>query len=187
MKSYFEQEEWYRDFLADDEHVLWTGKTERAFAFYPIYLFVIPFMCVWCGGVITATVSILKEVIQGGENPLSLLFMLPFWAGGSFFVYMLLIRPVIRRKNTRYAVTNKRVMEYYKGSFNALFIGSHTPVSISGISKRGTGTVTVGYQNGPYNSNLSLKIPVLNNGIIEITDVAEPRKVYDLIVSQGET
>lgn len=187
MQSYFEQEDWYRDFLTADEHVLWTGKSERLFHFYPIYLFLIPFMTAWFGGVITATVTIFMDAIRGEDSPFFLLILVPFWAGGSFFIYMLFIRPIRLRKYTRYAVTNKRVMEYYRGSFNAVYIGSFTPIRISKTSRGGTGTITVGYQSSQYSSGQSLTIPVQNNGIIEITDVAEPQKVYNLIVSQGET
>ena len=184
MQSHFEQEEWYRDFLTADEHVVWSRKSERLFSFSPAYLFFIPFMTIWCGGVIMATVSLLMEAVRGEASPFALLFMVPFWAAGAYFIYILFIRPVMIRKHTRYAVTNKRVMEYYRGSFNAVLIGSYTPVMISETSKRGTGTVTVGGQGNLYYAGLSLNAPWYNPGMIEIIDVTEPRKVYNLIVSQ---
>ena len=187
MKSYFDREEWYREFLTADEQVKWTGKAERIFAFYPIYLFLIPFMCVWCGGVIYGTVTQLIDLTHGEGNLFFLLFLTPFWAGGAFFVYVIFIMPVRRRKYTRYAVTNRRVMEYYRGSFNAVFIGSFTPVRLSETSRRGTGTITVGYRSDSDNAGASIRMPWQYSGAIEITDVAEPHMVYNLIVTQDGT
>ncbi len=175
---------WYRNYLNPGEYVKWSGKSEMKAGFNPVYLFLVPFFTVWCGGVIFGTISIFMQVIYEGESPFFLIFMIPFWAGGIFFVYTLFILPFKLRKYTIYAVTNKKVMQYYRGKIRFINLEPLPLIQMSVINKYGYGSITVG---GTYNasdySNFFPMLPGQNQGSIVISNIKEPAKVYNLILS----
>lgn len=176
---------WCREYLTAGEYIKWSGKSEKKAGFHPIYLFLIPFMTIWCGGVVTATFGLLREVLSGDESYLSLLFMIPFWAAGIFFIFFLFIMPHRLRKYTKYAVTNKKVIEYYRGKVKFINLDPLPLVQMSVMNKRGYGSVTIG---GTYDTeDHSGSFPVLpgqNQGSIVISNIKDPAKVYNLIISK---
>ena len=193
MSDYYS--EWtavWSDYLIPGEYVKWTGQPARRIRFQPIYLFIIPFTFVWCGGVIGAAAASVMNYIEGEGGIVEILFNLPFFAGGAFFIYVLYILPLMRRRQTRYAVTNMRVMEYFRGKINTVSIEPHTPVMISAVSKRGTASVTVG---APYDDpreqakrpgELVRDMSNLTPGIITMMDIPEAERVYRLIMHRDE-
>ncbi|MBO4869397.1 MAG: hypothetical protein J5585_06755 [Clostridia bacterium] len=175
---------WYREYLSVGEYVKWSGKSEKKTGFNPTYLFLIPFMTVWCGGVIMATVSLILQAASGEGSYLFLLFMIPFWAGGTFFVYTLFIQPYLLRKYTKYAVTNKKVIQYYRGKAKFINLDPLPLIQMSVMNKYGYGSVSVG---GTYNvsdhSNFFPMLPGQNQGSIVISNVKDPAKVYNIITN----
>ena len=187
MKEQYDYQDWIRSSLSPGETVRWTGRPGKRIGFQPAYMFFIPFMTVWCGGVFCATVAEILSVIDGEGELFPLFFLIPFWAGGAFFIYILFIRPLMRRRLTRYAVTDMRVLEYYRGTVNEVPIEPHTPIMMSPVSKRGTATVTVGasYDDprlgvgsfGTFHPEQTEVTP----GMIIMRDIDEPARVYSLI------
>ena len=190
MKDKSAQESWFREYLLPGETVRWTGRPGKRIGFQPIYLFFGPFMTVWCGGVISATVAEILNFIDGNGELFLLFFFIPFWAGGAFFVYILFILPLMRRKLTRYAVTDMRVLEYYRGTVNSVSIEPHTSIMMTKVSKHGTASVTVGAsyddprmqvrQLGTFHPEQLYGTP----GMITMRDIDEPAKVYSLITNR---
>ncbi len=185
MGDYFDQADWYRQYLSDGENVRWTGKPEMKIGFQPIYLFLIPFFTVWFGGVLTATVSSIAGAVNGESDLFMLFFMIPFWAGGGFFVYMLFILPYLQRKHTRYAVTDKKVVEEFRGKVKMINLDPTPLIQLSVINKRGCGSISIG---GTYNAagyaTTFFSSPWQNQGSIVIMNIKEPAKVYDLLTDK---
>lgn len=175
---------WYRNYLNPGEYVKWSGKSEMKAGFNPIYLFLVPFFTVWCGGVIFGTVSTLIAAIQGEAEWFGLIFMIPFWAGGTFFIYYLFVLPYMLRKHTRYAVTNKKIIQKYKSKVKFISLDPMPQIQMSVINKYGYGSITVGgtYETSDY-SNFFPMLPGQNQGSIIISNIKEPAKVYNLILS----
>lgn len=180
-QDYFE-DLWYRNYLIPGEYVKWNGKSERKTGFNPLYLFLIPFFTIWWSGVITATIALTEQAFSGETSFFDLVFMIPFWAGGSFFIYALFILPYVLKKKTMYAVTNKKVMQYYRGKVRFINLDPMPLIQMSVINEHGYGSITIG---GTYNasdySNYFPMIPGQNQGSIVISNIKDPTKVYQLI------
>ena len=187
MKEQYDYQDWIRSSLSPGETVRWTGRPGKRPGLQPIYLFFIPFMTFWCGGVIFATVAEILSCIKGEGEPFLLLFFIPFWCGGAFFIYILFVHPLMRWRLTRYAVTDMRVLEYYRGTVNSVPIEPHTPIMTSPVSKRGTATVTVGASyDDPRFAPGTLRgfnpaRTELTPGLIIMKDIDDPARVYSLI------
>ena len=175
--------EWYRQYLGVGEYVKWSGAPEKRGSFNPIYLFVIPFMLVWCFSVVTGTVDIIRDIISGEGEVIELFFMIPFWVGGVFMIIAIFIAPAVTRRNTKYAVTNKRVIEKCGKRVNMISLDPMPNVQVNVGGKRGIGSVTVGSDNVYVNDGP--RFMSFNRGRTGITlsDIKDPTKVYDMIVS----
>lgn len=178
---YYDTDDWIRGYLTEGEYVKWTGRPGKGITFRLEYLFFIPFMAVWTGGVVSATVSALANILGGDDDYFLLLFLVPFWAAGIFFNYVLFIRPLIRRRSVRYALTNFYVYEYFRGNVKTVSLDAHPAVRVSKANRHGRGTVTVG-DTGTYGLNgWMIDVP----GYIELLNVDDPQKVYGMIVEQN--
>lgn len=101
------QEESYefRKMLAPDEELLWTGVPGRGIVFGMFDIYMIPFSLLWCGFAIFWEIT----AITMGAPFFFALFGLPFVAAGLYLVFGRFIADIRRRKNTIYALTNKRI------------------------------------------------------------------------------
>ncbi len=187
MSDYFNDDSWLNEYLEKDEYVKWTGKSEKNAGFNPLYLFLVPFMTVWCGGVIFATFSIILQILYDDTSVFFLIFMIPFWAGGTFFVYTLFILPYMLKKYTVYAVTNKKAIQYYRGKVKFINLDPLPLIQMSVINRYGYGSISIG---GTYNvsdhSNFFPMIPGQNQGSIVISNIKDPAAVYRLITEKDE-
>ncbi|MBO7359678.1 MAG: hypothetical protein J6V48_00990 [Clostridia bacterium] len=75
---YYDTDDWIRGYLTEGEYVKWTGRPGKGITFRLEYLFFIPFMAVWTGGVVSATVSALANILGGDDDYFLLLFLVPF-------------------------------------------------------------------------------------------------------------
>lgn len=104
----------FRDELTRDENILWTGKPNESVNFTPSDIFLVPFSLLWGGFAIAWEIGVLLSFLNKGKN---ITAGLPFLAFGGFFVIVGLyfifgrfIYKKIRKRNTYYAVTSKRVI-----------------------------------------------------------------------------
>ena len=114
---------------------------------------------------------------------IELVFMIPFWVGGIFMIVAIFIAPAVTRRNTKYAVTNKRVIEKCGKRVNMISLDPMPNVQVNVRGKRGIGSVTVGADNVYVNDGP--RFMSFNRGRTGITlsDIKDPTKVYDMIVS----
>ena len=181
MKENLEQYDWYKPYLSADEYVRWTGRPERKISFQPVYLLYLPFCIVWCSAVIIATAGSLIAAFAGEGSPFVLFFMIPFWAAGSFMVYVFFVRPRRYRKYAVYAITNQKVIEKYRGRINIVNIDP-TPLVQMSVSKRsGFGSISVA---GSLQTWYDQDNFTGNTITIIITNIKDPEKVYKLIVNK---
>ncbi len=105
----------FKSYMSSDEYIVWSGKPEKGHLFTYEDILLIPFSIIWCGGALVWTSIAFEEQI------------LPFKIIGLFFssigLYISVgryIHKVYRRKNTRYIITNKKVLSFYKDRVSAL-------------------------------------------------------------------
>ena len=183
MNDYFDSDSWINEYLEKDEYVKWTGKSEKIFAFHSIYIFMIPFFTIWFGGVIFATVSSAENTISGEEGFFTLIFMIPFWLVGSYFIFSLFILPVLARAKTVYAITNKKVIQKFGKQIKMIHLDPMPQIQISAADRKGRGTIVVGVPVSDRTEQFKDIMPWINKGCISIYDISEPSTVYKYIIS----
>jgi hypothetical protein len=92
------------DEMMPGEHTLWSGKPNPRKIFSKSDIALIPFSIFWCGFAIFWTFSAYR---MGG---MFALFGIPFVIVGLYITFGRFIIRTVRKKNTVYAVTNKRVL-----------------------------------------------------------------------------
>ncbi len=183
MEDYYGLDDWYRPYLSPGEYVRWAGRPESKAGFQLLYLFVIPFMLFWFGGVLFATVGSVETLLETGDGLFEVLFMLPFWVGGIAVICMVFVVPRLRLKNTKYVVTNQKAMACYRGRITAVNLDPTPYVCLSSIDKRGCGSITiggpaVGMGQGMYSSTAYTE----SQSGFTIANIKDAAKVYELIV-----
>ena len=167
--------------LLRDEEILWTGQPKvKVFALADILL--IPFSFLWCGIVFVFAAAALfsGEVIV-------ILFAAVFLILGLFVLIGRFIWKIKRRRNTFYAVTNKRVlvfMDVWTKDVQAVFIES-IPVINRLIRSNGSGTIKFGNMSflGSLNESTGMDflLPPYGREVPVFYDITDARKVYDTV------
>lgn len=167
--------------LLRDEEILWTGQPKvKVFALADILL--IPFSFLWCGivFVFAAAAFFSGEVIV-------ILFAAVFLILGLFVLIGRFIWKIKRRRNTFYAVTNKRVLVFtdvWTKDVQAVFIES-IPVINRLIRSNGSGTIKFGNMSflGSLNESTGMDflLPPYGREVPVFYDIKDARKVYDTV------
>lgn len=129
--------------LASGEHVLWSGRPDAARHFSRADLVAVPFSLVWAGFALFWEIT----VIASGAPIFFPLFGAVFVLIGLYMTVGRFARRWYRRRRTRYAVTNRRVLklerrgatEHVESAFLAA-LGAVT----SSLRRDGSGTVEFG-------------------------------------------
>ena len=92
-------------YLVGDEYILWKGQPERGSLLTKMDFFLIPFSIFWASFVLVALISSLSE-----GDPFTMLFLIPFVCVGAYITVGRFIHASVRRKQTRYVITNKKII-----------------------------------------------------------------------------
>ena len=97
----------FQNDLLRGEKILWVGQPETTVWFTGADIFLVPFSLVWSGIAITAAASAL-----GSARGMGMFAFIPllFTIFGVYFVLGRFVYKYWRKKNTNYAVTDKRVL-----------------------------------------------------------------------------
>lgn len=156
-------------YLVGDEFILWRGQPERGSLLTKMDIFLIPFSIFWASFVLMAVISVLSE-----GDPFTLLFLVPFVCVGFYITVGRFIHASARRKQTRYVITNKKIIRKI-GHKTDVLDGQNLPVMHIEFGKNGNGTICFGYADQRNNMiKYSEYAFVLEN-------IKEPLKVQEII------
>ena len=176
----FELQNELRDDVNHGERLLWAGRPKRGVLFRPSDTFLIPFSIVWFG------FSVFWETMAFFTGSIFfILFGIPFILIGFYICIGRFFADSLRRKNTVYGVTTKRVI-IKSGVFNkqlrSFNIDKITDVALT-EKPDGSGTIMFGASPtqavAVFNTLGSWQGSKLVNGIEFVPDA---KKVYNIIV-----
>lgn len=151
MNSY--AEDLIREELLPEERILWADQPLSGKLFSPADIFIIPFSLFWLGFAIFWMVmaSAGARTAPGSVGIIFPLFGLPFVLIGLYLVFGRFIYAHYRRKNTSYAVTDKRIIIMIKRvnkTVRSEKISSITTMD-KYVRRDGSGTITFGMMSYP--------------------------------------
>ena len=165
----------FKSHLANDEYIIWKGKPEKGRLFKAEDVFLIPFTIVWCGGVLLWTSFAVSDVI------------LPFIPIGIFFsavgLYISVgrfIHKSYRRKNTRYIITNKRVLACCKNRINMVNRSCIFQMNMK-VFKNGNGTIT--FEDGTSSKRDIGFLDFLSNKV-SLENISDVATVYKILAQK---
>ena len=183
----------FEDDLLKDEQVLWAGQPDPKVIFTGADIFLVPFSLLWGGFAIfwefMASTGVANAQIKQHQGPIWFfpLFGIPFVLMGLYFIFGRFIYKAWRKRNTYYAVTNKRVIVLTKGmgrDIQAAFINTLPSVNKS-IRSNGNGTIRFGNSSPMVsmygNSGMDFFGSFYGKDILTFYDLSEANKVYDLV------
>lgn len=133
-----------RTHMAADEYILWKGKPAVRPLLSKSDVFMIPFSLFWCGFAIFWEVGVLSS-----STPTFFpIFGIPFVCVGLYLVFGRFIHTAYLRKNTRYVITNKKIIRL-QGNRVDFLAASTMPPAHCVANKDGSGTITFSTPN-PY-------------------------------------
>jgi hypothetical protein len=187
----------FKDELLKDEKILWQGMPNPEILFSSVDFFLIPFSLIWEGFAVIWVTAVFRLgffSISPFKTPLIFfaLFGILFVITGLYFIFGRFIFKKWKKRNTYYAVTNKRIIiitKVFIKRVHAEFIEKIPSVNYS-QGKKGCGSVRFGNANftarmNPYNSpnNQGLNFPYIYYGAAApaFYDIDEPKKIYELV------
>lgn len=164
----------FERYLSADEYVLWQGKPSSKPTFSGRDIFIMLFSIFWCGMCFTLYFQAIRTL-----NIQLILFGLPFAAVGCYLLFGRFIYDNIRRKNTSYILTNKKIIRLYKQNTETISLNNLPPMN------------TQLYKNG--NGNIYFNIGSTYNGrryrtvYFTLENIPDCAKVEQLILSNMDT
>jgi hypothetical protein len=133
--------------LLDGEKILWSGRPGQGLLFTAPDWFLIPFSLLWCGFVIFWEAMVLHSKAPG----FFALWGVPFILAGLYFTVGRFVIDAYLRGNTRYALTNRRILIARSGAFGKVTSVSLDRLPDMQLTERadGRGTIRFG-QPAPY-------------------------------------
>ena len=101
--------------LLEGESIIWSGRPSRGLVFSGNDIFLIPFSLLWTGVAFTNAVNVAQRTGSIASQPILLLFV----GLGLYFVGGRFIADAWLRGNTRYALTNLRILIARSAPFGA--------------------------------------------------------------------
>ncbi len=105
----------FKAYMSNDEYIVWKGKPGKGKLFEAEDIFLIPFSIIWCGGALVWTSIAISEMILT-----FILIGIFFSTVGLYISVGRYVHKIYRRKNTRYIITNKKVLTCYKNRISTL-------------------------------------------------------------------
>ena len=149
MDSYFINQ-LFREHLQKDETILWSGQPDPSVLFTRYDVFLVPFSLLWGGFAFFWEASVLSSWVRGADRGAPSIFFvlwgIPFVLLGIYFIFGRFVYKYWRKKNTYYALTNRRALILTRGlfgSFQSTYISNSQNIGLS-MGARGTGSITFG-------------------------------------------
>lgn len=105
----------FKAYMSNDEYIVWKGKPEKGHLLAYEDILVIPFSIIWCGGALLWTFIAFSEMIAS-----FILIGIFFSTVGLYISIGRFVHKIHRRKNTRYVITNKKVLVCYKDRISVI-------------------------------------------------------------------
>lgn len=171
-----------------NEELLWTGEPVRHPVFTYVDILLVPASLLWAGFAVYWELNVLAS-----DSPLFLrLWGIPFVLGGIYLVVGRFVVRVLRSRTTRYAVTNRRVIEtvsWPRRRVTEYYLRDLPPPVIDHTDDRAHGSIAFGSFPGFQQSMsdaMGYHDPRLGPRPVVLRNIPRPRRVYDLITaSQG--
>ena len=138
-------------YLAPDEYVVWNGKPGKGHLLTKQDIYMIPFSIMWCGFAIFWEISVLTN----GASFTAKLWGIPFVCVGLYIVFGRFIMKSCMRKETVYAITNKRIFFFRKNQVNTLDYHTNLTRTIT-RNPDGSGSIYFGSAASAQNTSAQL-------------------------------
>jgi hypothetical protein len=168
-----------RSNLLSGEQVLWSGEPGKGIFFTGKDIFMIPFSLVWCGFAIFWTIG----ATGAGAPNFFTLWGLMFVAIGLFFVFGRFVLDMLLRKNTHYAVTDRRILISRRAllpRFMSVRLDQLPDAKLS-LKNGGSGSITFGNSVSMFgHNNFGIWVPSLDP-TPQLLGISNARDVYGII------
>ena len=125
-----------KQYMGDDEYILWKGKPEDGNLVTRQDIFMIPFSIMWCGFAIFWETT---AILDGGPI-FFCLWGIPFVLVGLYMVFGRFIHIKFLRKRTFYVITNKKIIRSRNNRIDILDGKMIPPIYIE-VFRNGNGTI----------------------------------------------
>lgn len=176
-----------QDELLKDEELLWTGRPEVNVLFTIQDIYLVPFGLLWCGFIFFGIKDMFSKIGTSTGDILGLIFFSIFFIIGLYLLFGRFLYKIYKKKNTYYAVTNKRIIiitKIFSKNIQAVFINGIPTINKS-IRKSGIGTIRFGnssYLNSFYsNTGLDFLGSFYGQECPTFYDIKDAERVYQLV------
>ncbi len=173
----------FKPYLVGGEYILWTGKPGKKKLLTGADIFMVPFSLAWCGFAIFWETT---AIATGAPLPF-LIFGIPFVLIGLYLVFGRFIYTSYLRKNTAYAITNKKIIRK-RGKKTDMIHAENMPPIYVDIHKDGYGTIQFGH-DGYYNRGTFTTNPMnswSNNNVFSLENIPDVINVEQIITNLSE-
>ena len=118
-------------------------------------------------------VALISALSEG--DPFTMLFLIPFVCVGAYITVGRFIHASVRRKQTRYVITNKKIIRKI-GNKTDVLDGQNLPVMHIEYGKDGNGTICFGYADQRNNNMIKY-----SEYAFVLENIKEPLKVQEII------
>ncbi len=160
-----------------DEREEWQGKPKQGILFTSYDIFLIPFSFLWFGGAIIWELMVLSSKAPDIYK----LWGIPFILVGLYFTLGRFIHDSIIRENTKYVVTNKRIIIKKFNKIESISKGNWASLKLEEFAD-GTGNI---FFAEPLNFSFRMNWTMMlssNLGVPAFFRIQNAREVYSLLV-----
>lgn len=172
-----------RAHMAADEYILWKGKPAITPLLSKSDIFMIPFSIFWCGFAIFWEIGVLSS-----PTPTFFpIFGIPFVCVGLYLVFGRFIHTAYLRKNTRYVITNKKIIRLQGNRVDYLATSTMPPAHYT-ANKDGSGTIFFSSGDTRYRHryNFSFYAAGMGQGIFSLENIPNLVQVQQAIDSMDK-
>ena len=173
----------FSDRLLPGERALWVGRPAQGLRFNSADILLVPFTCMWCGFSIFWEVGVLQT---RGPSMFFAIWGIPFVLVGLFMVFGRFLLDATLRRNTAYALTDKRLLIERTNLLSDFAVLGAGQLAHARISERsdGSGTITIGsdmiFSRGGMGNGFSIWLPSRGSPP-RLIGIANARGVFDQI------
>lgn len=168
----------FKAYMSNDEYIVWKGKPGKGKLFKAEDIFLIPFSIIWCGGALVWTSIAISEKIFT-----FILIGIFFSIVGLYISVGRYIHKIYRRKNTRYIITNKKVLICYKNKISTLNRSCIFQMNMK-TYKNGSGNITF-EDNQPFSKNEDGFLDFLSEKV-SLQNIPEVYSVYKILIEKPQ-
>jgi hypothetical protein len=173
--------------LLEHEQVLWVGRPKQTVVFTRDDRLLIPFSILWGGfAIYWEIITFFSKDEAGTGSPLIFIILgLPFAIFGVYTILGRFIYKAWSKRNTYYAITNKRiiVLDKAKESFQTTDIRSIPSINRT-MGPNGIGSVSFGktkIKPALENTGMDFLDPYIDSRVLTFYDIPDASKVYKIV------